>query len=206
MGVQFDCSTLNWQLFDALILIYAHCHHPPFTTVIRVRNLSWCVRITEAIVLATTRLERSFNFPAVNRNLQMEISEAITSLQTRYEETKSKVIWHIRFWTLAFRSSWMTHFLVFSFSVLKSCHTNFADCFLIKSVDQLILLKWYSLVGYHHRVESNCLINFYVFQLFDDKSDTCMSLTIAVHVFWFLPSSACHKIQLFGPSRKLKLD
>ncbi|THD24197.1 Glypican [Fasciola hepatica] len=47
-------------------------------------------RLIEAIVLATTRLERSFNFPAVNRNLQMEISEAITSLQTRYEETKSK--------------------------------------------------------------------------------------------------------------------
>ncbi|KAF7232615.1 hypothetical protein EG68_08119 [Paragonimus skrjabini miyazakii] len=47
-------------------------------------------RLIDAIVMATVRLERSFNFPAVNRHLQMEISEAITSLQTRYEQTKTK--------------------------------------------------------------------------------------------------------------------
>ncbi|CAL8082405.1 unnamed protein product [Calicophoron daubneyi] len=46
--------------------------------------------LIDAIVMTTARLERSFNFPAVNRNLQMEISEAITSLQARYEQTKSK--------------------------------------------------------------------------------------------------------------------
>ncbi|XP_018648435.1 putative glypican [Schistosoma mansoni] len=47
-------------------------------------------QLIDTIIMATNRLERSFNFPAVNRNLQMEISEAITSLQTRYSETKSK--------------------------------------------------------------------------------------------------------------------
>ncbi|KER26231.1 hypothetical protein T265_06508 [Opisthorchis viverrini] len=48
-------------------------------------------RLIDAVVMAVMRLERSFNFPVVNRQLQMEISEAITSLQTRYEQTKSKL-------------------------------------------------------------------------------------------------------------------
>ncbi|CAH8570161.1 unnamed protein product [Dicrocoelium dendriticum] len=52
-------------------------------------NFIW-PRLIDAILVATVRLERSFNFPAVNRHLQMDISEAITSLQTRYEQTKSK--------------------------------------------------------------------------------------------------------------------
>lgn len=47
-------------------------------------------QLIDAILLSVTRLERSFNFPSVNRHLQMEISEAITSLQTRYGDTKSK--------------------------------------------------------------------------------------------------------------------
>lgn len=46
---------------------------------------------TGAIVSATTRLERSFNFPSVNRRMQMDISEAITNLQSNYAQTKSKV-------------------------------------------------------------------------------------------------------------------
>nr|CAX73447.1 glypican-4 [Schistosoma japonicum] len=54
-------------------------------------------QLIDTIVVATNRLERSFNFPAVNRNLQMEISEAITSLQTRYSETKSKFESECRF-------------------------------------------------------------------------------------------------------------
>ncbi|CAH8833446.1 unnamed protein product [Trichobilharzia szidati] len=54
-------------------------------------------QLIDAIIMATNRLERSFNFPAVNRNLQMEISEAITSLQTRYSETKSKFESECRF-------------------------------------------------------------------------------------------------------------
>ncbi|CAH8453558.1 unnamed protein product [Schistosoma turkestanicum] len=54
-------------------------------------------QLIDTIIMATNRLERSFNFPAVNRNLQMEISEAITSLQTRYGETKSKFESECRF-------------------------------------------------------------------------------------------------------------
>ncbi|CAH8435111.1 unnamed protein product [Heterobilharzia americana] len=54
-------------------------------------------KLIDAVIMATERLERSFNFPAVNRNLQMEISEAITSLQTRYSETKSKFESECRF-------------------------------------------------------------------------------------------------------------
>ncbi|CAH8458497.1 unnamed protein product [Schistosoma curassoni] len=54
-------------------------------------------QLIDTIIMATNRLERSFNFPAVNRNLQMEISEAITSLQTRYSETKSKFESECRF-------------------------------------------------------------------------------------------------------------
>lgn len=52
-------------------------------------NFVW-PRLIGSIVSATESLESSFNFPAVNRHLQMDISEAITSLQTRYDQTKSK--------------------------------------------------------------------------------------------------------------------
>lgn len=47
-------------------------------------------RLMDVLVHTSVRLERSFNFPAVNRQLKMDISEAITSLQTRYQQSKSK--------------------------------------------------------------------------------------------------------------------
>ncbi|KAK4472333.1 hypothetical protein MN116_003596 [Schistosoma mekongi] len=54
-------------------------------------------QLIDTIVVATNRLERPFNFPAVNHNLHTEISDAITSLQERYNETKSKFESECRF-------------------------------------------------------------------------------------------------------------
>lgn len=79
--------------------------------------------------MATNRLERSFNFPAVNRNLQMEISEAITSLQTRYSETKSKVNFLSEFFRLLY------------FIVLLLCCYYF-DSFTVHHVNFVADVTW----------------------------------------------------------------
>uniref|UniRef100_A0A0X3PZ77 Glypican n=1 Tax=Schistocephalus solidus TaxID=70667 RepID=A0A0X3PZ77_SCHSO len=49
------------------------------------------VQLIDSISQATTRLERSFNFPGVNKNLHIYLSEAITYVQQKYSQVKTQI-------------------------------------------------------------------------------------------------------------------
>nr|VZI23872.1 unnamed protein product [Spirometra erinaceieuropaei] len=48
-------------------------------------------QLIDSISQATTRLERSFNFPGVNKNLHIYLSEAITYVQQKYSLVKTQI-------------------------------------------------------------------------------------------------------------------